>query len=94
MIVMDVGTVQVGALAGLEMVIVTAQERFTCPVSPPEGMIVTKELLPLIAPGATVMLPPLYMANDGVGVLLTTTFKVEVALIVESLVSSPSRLIV
>jgi hypothetical protein len=94
LIVMDVGTVQVGALAGFGIVVVTAQERFTCPVKPPEGMIVTREVFPLFAPGPMVMLPPLYIANDGTGVLLTMTFKVDAALIVAAFVSSPSRAIV
>src|ERR1039458_8417159 len=43
----------------------TAQVRATAPVSPFEGVTVIVELLPVVAPGTTVMLPLLVKAKPG-----------------------------
>jgi hypothetical protein len=44
---------------------VMAQVSATAPVNPPEGVTVIVEVLPVVAPGLTVMLPPLVRANAG-----------------------------
>jgi len=48
------------------------QERFTVPVNPLNGVIAIVEVLPLVAPGAKVMLVLLLVrANDGVAVTVS-----------------------
>lgn len=56
---------QVAGLDGL-LVLVTTQLRLTAPVKPPDGVRVMVEVLPLVAPAVTVMLPLLLSAMDGV----------------------------
>jgi hypothetical protein len=50
---------QVGVLTGLETLVVTAQVRVTVPSNEFCGVTVMVEVLPLVAPPVTVMLPPL-----------------------------------
>jgi hypothetical protein len=49
----------VTGLVGLERLVVTAQVRLTVPVNEFSGVTVICEVLPLVAPAVTVMLPPL-----------------------------------
>jgi hypothetical protein len=75
--VTEAGTSQVGALVGLAMLVVTAHERLTCPVNPPDGVMLTAEVLPLVAPGAIVMpllLPRLKEAGNAVPLTVRLTF--------------------
>ena len=62
--VTDAGIVQVGGSFGLEMLVVTAQEKSTSPVNPLAGVTVMVEVLPVVAPGAMVIAPPLVSANE------------------------------
>jgi len=50
---------QVGVLVGFEMLVVTAQVSVTVPLNEFEGVTVISDVLPLVAPAVTVMLPPL-----------------------------------
>lgn len=75
--VTEAGTTQVGVLVGLAMLVVTAHERLTCPVNPPDGVMLMAEVLPFVAPGAIVMpplLPRLNEAGDAVPVTVRLTF--------------------
>jgi hypothetical protein len=54
---------QPGVSLTLVMLVVTAQIRFTVPVKPPEGVRLIVEVLPLVAPAATRMLPLLLRVN-------------------------------
>lgn len=66
----------------------TAQVSATAPVSPPDGVTVMVEVLPVVAPGLTVMLPLFERAKLGVAAV-TVMEPVPVALLyVEELVES------
>jgi hypothetical protein len=75
----EVGTEQVGKLAGLAIVVLTAQERFTWPVRPSNGMTETYVVLPVELPGATFNDPSFMTARDGEGDAVTETCTVVVA---------------
>jgi hypothetical protein len=47
----------VGLSTGFAMLVVTAHDKLTCPVNPEEGLTVTAVVLPLVAPGFTVIAP-------------------------------------
>jgi hypothetical protein len=66
------------APAGEELM---AQLIATAPVNPPDGVTVIVELLPVVAPGITVMLPLLVRAKLGVGAAVTLTVTVVVCVI-------------
>jgi len=61
--------------------VVNAQDSATVPVNPPEGVTVIVEVLPLVAPGATVIWPPLVRANVPAGAAVTVTLTSEVTVI-------------
>jgi hypothetical protein len=50
-----------------------AQVIATAPVNPPDGVTVMVEVLPVVAPGLTVMLLPLVRAKLGGAATLTVT---------------------
>lgn len=50
----EAGTEQVAGLVGLAKVVVTAQERLTVPVNPPDGIALMVEVLLVVAPEASV----------------------------------------
>jgi hypothetical protein len=87
----DAGTPQVGESVGLAMAVVTAQERFTVPVKPFEGVTVMVAVLPLVAPGLTVMEPPWLNAKLALTVVppVTVTLTTVVAVIFPVLRSVP-----
>lgn len=58
-------TLQVAGLVAPVGAVVTAQERFTVPVKPLAGATVTVDVLPVVAPAATVRFPPFERANPG-----------------------------
>jgi hypothetical protein len=55
---------QVTGLTGLETLVVTAQVSVTVPVNEFEGVTVMSDVLLLVAPAVTVMLPPLVRAKS------------------------------
>jgi hypothetical protein len=57
MIVTEEGILQVGGSTGLGMLVLTAQLRFTRPRKLPEGVAVIVIVLPVVAPGVTVIFP-------------------------------------
>jgi hypothetical protein len=63
LMVTEDGMLQVGGSLGLLMEVVTAQVRFTAPVNPPPGVTVTVDVLPVVAPAATVMAPLLLIVR-------------------------------
>jgi hypothetical protein len=87
--VIDDGTVHVGRLCGLESDVVTEQERFTCPVSPPDGMIEIFEVFPVAAPAETLSGPLFMTARDGDAEGATVTWKVFVKLTPSVVLSEP-----
>jgi hypothetical protein len=61
----DVGErLHVGVLTGFETLVVTAQVSVTVPVNEFDGVTVMSEVLLLVAPAVTVMLPPLERAKS------------------------------
>ena len=75
----DAGTVQVTGLTALAGDVVTAQLRATVPVNPFEGVMLTVDVLPVVAPAVTVIAPLLLSANVAGGVTaVTVTFAVVV----------------
>lgn len=88
LIVTEDGIVQVGGSTGLEMLVLTAQVRFTWPVKPPEGVTLIVVVLPVVAPGATVMFPLLLSAKPG-RIIVTVTFTEVLAVIVPVAASAP-----
>lgn len=50
-------TAQVAGLAAPAGFVVKAQPRATAPVRPPDGVTVLVDVLPVVAPAATVMVP-------------------------------------
>ena len=88
--VTEAGTLQVGALVGLTMLVVTAQERLTWPVKPPEGEALMVEVLPVVAPGAMVIPPLLLRLNPASAeVPVTVTLTLVVAVILPVVASTP-----
>ena len=86
----DAGRPQVGTLTGLEMLVVTAQERFTVPVKPLAGVKVIVAVLPVVAPGATVMEPLLLRLKlAGVDVPVTVALMFVAAVIFPVVASVP-----
>lgn len=65
LMVTDEPTVHVGGSLGLVMDVVTAHDRFTAPVKPPPGVTVIVDVLPVVAPETTVILPLLVSAMVG-----------------------------
>jgi hypothetical protein len=57
LIVTDEGMLHVGVSTGFVMLVVTAHDKLTCPVNPFDGVTVTTAVLPLVAPGLTVIAP-------------------------------------
>ena len=76
--VSEAGTVQVTGLTALAGDVVTAQLRATVPVNPFEGVMLTVDVLPVVAPAATVIAPLFVSAKVGVGAAVTVTFAVVV----------------
>jgi hypothetical protein len=66
-------TPQVAGLTAPVGMVVTAQERLTVPVKPFVGLAEIDEVLPVVAPAAKVMLPPLLRVKLGAGVTVTPT---------------------
>jgi hypothetical protein len=64
----------------LDAFVVNAQDNATVPVNPPEGVTVIVEVLPVVAPGATLMLPLELIANVPTAAD-TATFTVVVSVI-------------
>ncbi len=60
-------TAQVAGLTALAGVVVTAQVKLTAPVKLFAGVTVMEDVLPVVAPAATLMLPPFESANVGGG---------------------------
>ena len=85
------GTEQVGGATGLAMTVVTAQLKLTWPIKPPEGMIVTDDELPFVAPGPMFRFPLLKMANEATGAAATVIVKGELARTSEELQSNTLR---
>lgn len=70
----EAGRLHVGALTGFAMLVDTAQARFTCPVKPLAGVTEMAAVLPVVAPAATAMEPPLLRLKlPGVGVEVPVT---------------------
>ena len=69
-----------GSLAAVGVI---AQVRATLPVNPSEGVTVMVEVLPLVAPGFTVMAPLLDRANEPEDVVEVTVTVTEVVSVVE-----------
>ena len=69
----EVGTVQVTGLTALAGAVVTAQLRATVPVNPFEGVMLTVDVLPVVAPAVTAIAPLFDSANVGVAAALMVT---------------------
>ena len=75
----EAGTLHVaGSLAAVGVI---TQVRLTKPVNPPDGIMVIVDVLPVVAPGLTLMLPLLLRANVGDATPVTVTFTVVVRII-------------
>ena len=57
------GMLHAGGKTGFERLVVTTQLRLTVPVKPFEGVTLIVEVLPVVAPGFTVMFPLLVIAK-------------------------------
>src|SRR5580700_9162679 len=89
-IVTFAGTPQVGGSVGFASAVVTAQERFTCPVNPPDGVTVRLAVFPVDAPGVTVIAPLLLRLNPADATTpVTVTFTMVVAVILPVVASTP-----
>jgi hypothetical protein len=71
--------VQVTASVGLVRAVVTAQERFTVPVNPSEGVTVMVEVFALVAPGLIVIFPLFVSTKPEATAVLTVADAVPVA---------------
>ena len=75
----EAGTLHVaGSLAAVGVI---TQLRLTVPVNPPDGVTIIVDVLPVVAPGLTLMLPLLLRANVGGTAAVTVTFTVVVRVI-------------
>jgi hypothetical protein len=77
----DVG-VREQLAAAFDAVGVMAQERLTVPVNPPDGVTEIVDVLPVVAPLVTVMLPLLLRAKVPVGAAFTVTLTTDVCVFV------------
>jgi acyl dehydratase len=80
LMVTEEGIEQVGTSDAPDGELVSAQLTFTWPVKPPAGVTEITDVLPVIAPGATVMLPLLVSAIDGTAETFTVTVVLAVAM--------------
>lgn len=64
-------TAHVAGLTAPEGIVVTAHVKLTVPVNPPLGDTLMVDVLPVVAPAATVMFPPLLSAKLGAVVTVT-----------------------
>jgi hypothetical protein len=90
--VSEAGIVQDGRSFGLLMLVVTAHERFTSPVNPLDGVMVTVAVLPVVAPAWMLTGPLLANANDPLPApdpRVTVTFTAVVAEILPVVASVP-----
>jgi hypothetical protein len=87
--VTDGGTEHVGRLCGLEIDVLTEQERFTSPASPPDGITVMIDVSPAVAPADTLSGPLFITARDGEAADVTIIWKVPVKLIPSDVLSEP-----
>lgn len=88
--VTDVGRLQVGGSVGFTTAVVTAHERFTCPVNPFVGVIVIVAVLPVDAPGLTVIVPLLLRLNPAGGAVpVTVAITTVVAVVFPVAASAP-----
>jgi hypothetical protein len=73
MVTEGVARLHVGRSLAPDGELVMAQVIATAPVNPPDGVTVMVEVLPVVAPGLTVMLLPLVRAKLGGAATLTVT---------------------
>jgi hypothetical protein len=91
LMVTEAGMLQVGISVGFAMLVVTAQERSTAPVKPFDGVTVIFAVLPLVAPGLSVIEPLLLNVKLPATVvpLVTVTFTTVVSVIFPVVASVP-----
>jgi hypothetical protein len=77
----DDGMLQVTGLVAFAGAVVTEQLNATVPVKPLEGVTVMVDVLPVVAPGSTVMAPLLDTENVGTGAVTVTVEDEPVAIL-------------